>query len=70
MRAAIQSSCDIVEKSSFKFGSPVFVRPSIVHNKHVVDSSTKKCAIFVAEISDIPKTSHTIFSAHGVSDNV
>ena len=59
-----------VEKSIDKFGSPVFVRHEIVNNKHVVDSLTKKGAIFVDEISDIPENSHTIFSAHGVSDKV
>ena len=68
--AGVQRAVDIVEKSIDKFGSPVFVRHEIVHNKHVVDSLTKKGAIFVDEISDIPENSHTIFSAHGVSDKV
>ena len=58
------------EKSIDKFGSPVYVRHEIVHNKHVVDSLTEKGAIFVDEILDIPDNSNTIFSAHGVSDKV
>ena len=49
--AGVQRAVDIVEKSIDKFGSPVFVRHEIVHNKHVVDSLTKKGAIFVDEIS-------------------
>ena len=68
--AGVQRAVDIVEKSIDKFGSPVFVRHEIVHNKHVVDSLTNKGAVFVDEISDIPKGSNTIFSAHGVSDSV
>ena len=66
MRRAV----DIVEKSLEKYGSPIYVRHEIVHNKHVVDSLTKKGAIFVNEVSDIPAKSKTIFSAHGVSDMV
>ena len=68
--AGVQRAVDIVEKSIDKFGSPVYVRHEIVHNKHVVDSLTEKGAIFVDEISDIPDNSNTIFSAHGVSDKV
>ena len=68
--AGVQRAVDIVEKAIDKFGSPIYVRHEIVHNKHVVDSLTEKGAIFVDEISDIPEKSNTIFSAHGVSDNV
>ena len=68
--AGVQRAVDIVEKSIDKFGSPVYVRHEIVHNKNVVDSLTAKGAIFVDEISDIPDNSNTIFSAHGVSDKV
>ena len=68
--AGVRRAVDVVEKSINKFGSPVYVRHEIVHNKHVVDSLTEKGAIFVDEISDIPDNTNTIFSAHGVSDKV
>jgi len=68
--AGVRRAVDIVEKSLEKFGSPIYVRHEIVHNKHVVNSLTKKGAIFVDEISDVPEKSKTIFSAHGVSDQV
>ena len=68
--AGVRRAVDIVEKSLEKYGSPIYVRHEIVHNKHVVDSLTKKGAIFVNEVSDIPAKSKTIFSAHGVSDMV
>ncbi len=68
--AGVQRAVDIVDKSLEKFNSPIYVRHEIVHNKHVVSSLTKKGAVFVDEISDIPKNSITIFSAHGVSEKV
>ena len=68
--AGVHRAVDIVEKAIEKFSAPIYVRHEIVHNKHVVDSLTNKGAVFVDEISDIPKNSNTIFSAHGVSDSV
>jgi len=40
--AGVVRAIDIVEKALEKFGSPVFVRHEIVHNKHVVDDLKKK----------------------------
>lgn len=68
--AGVHRAVDIVEKAIEKYNAPIYVRHEIVHNKHVVDSLTNKGAVFVDEISDIPKGSNTIFSAHGVSDSV
>ena len=68
--AGVHRAVDIVEKAIEKYNVPIYVRHEIVHNKHVVDSLTNKGAVFVDEISDIPKGSNTIFSAHGVSDSV
>ena len=68
--AGVKRAIDIVEKAIEKFGSPVYVRHEIVHNKHVVDRLSKMGAIFVDEVSQIPKNSHVIFSAHGVSSKV
>jgi 4-hydroxy-3-methylbut-2-enyl diphosphate reductase len=61
---------ETVEKAIQKFGSPVYVRHEIVHNKFVVESLRKKGAIFVKEVDEIPRGAITIFSAHGVSDRV
>jgi len=68
--AGVDRAILIVEKALEKFGAPIYVRHEIVHNKHVVQDLTKKGAIFVEEISEIPEGSLTIFSAHGVSDKV
>ena len=40
--AGVVRAIDIVEKTLNKFGSPVYVRHEIVHNKHVVDDLKKK----------------------------
>ena len=70
-RAGVDRAVEIVNKSLFKFGSPVYVRHEIVHNKHVVEELRKKGAIFVNELSEInDKSRPVIFSAHGVSKKV
>ncbi len=69
--AGVKRAIDIVEKSIQKYGSPVYVRHEIVHNKQVVEELKNKGAIFVNEISDVKDGSRpVIFSAHGVPKSV
>ena len=69
--AGVDRAIEIVKKSIDKYGSPVYVRHEIVHNKHVVDSLKKIGAIFVEELDEIKdKTRPVIFSAHGVAKSV
>ena len=69
--AGVVRAIDIVEKALDKYGSPVYVRHEIVHNKHVVDDLKKKGAIFVEELSEIHDPSRpVVFSAHGVPKSV
>jgi len=69
--AGVVRAIDIVEKALKKYGSPVYVRHEIVHNKYVVGDLKKKGAIFVEELSEIKDLSRpVIFSAHGVPKNV
>jgi 4-hydroxy-3-methylbut-2-en-1-yl diphosphate reductase len=69
--AGVERAIEIVKKSITKYGSPVYVRHEIVHNKHVVDSLKKIGAIFVEELSEIKdKSRPVIFSAHGVPKSV
>ena len=51
--AGVERAIEIVEKTLIKFGSPVYVRHEIVHNKFVVDDLRKKGAIFVEELEEI-----------------
>ncbi|MDQ6994520.1 MAG: 4-hydroxy-3-methylbut-2-enyl diphosphate reductase, partial [Mariprofundaceae bacterium] len=52
------------------YGSPVYVRHEIVHNRHVVEDLKAKGAVFVDSVSDAPDGALLIFSAHGVSKAV
>ena len=69
--AGVVRAIEIVEKALKKYGSPVYVRHEIVHNKHVVEDLKQKGAIFVEELDDIKdNTRPVIFSAHGVPKKV
>ena len=69
--AGVDRAIEIVKKSIDKFGSPVYVRHEIVHNKHVVESLKKIGAVFVEELSEVKdKSRPIIFSAHGVPKSV
>ena len=69
--AGVDRAIEIVKKSIDKYGSPVYVRHEIVHNKHVVDSLKKIGAVFVEELEEIKdKSRPVIFSAHGVPKSV
>ena len=69
--AGVDRAIEIVEKALKKFGSPVYVRHEIVHNKYVVDNLKKKGAIFIEELHEIKdKSRPVVFSAHGVPKSV
>lgn len=68
--AGVTRAIETVEKAIDRYGTPIYVRHEIVHNKFVVESLRRKGAIFVDEINQIPVGAITIFSAHGVSDKV
>ena len=69
--AGVDRAIEIVKKSIYKYGPPIYVRHEIVHNKQVVDSLKKIGAIFVEELEEIKdKTRPVIFSAHGVPKSV
>ena len=65
--AGVDRAILIVEKTLEKYGAPVYVHHEVVHNKFVIKDLNKKGAIFVSSLKEIPKSSHVIFSAHGVS---
>lgn len=69
--AGVDRAIEIVNRAIEKFGSPVYVRHEIVHNKQVVDELKEKGAIFIEELSEIKDLSRpVIFSAHGVPKTV
>jgi 4-hydroxy-3-methylbut-2-en-1-yl diphosphate reductase len=64
--AGVDRAIQIVELSIEKYGTPVYVRHEIVHNKFVVDTLKSKGAIFVEELDEVPDGVPVVFSAHGV----
>ena len=68
--AGVDRAIHIVEKALEKFGTPIYVRHEIVHNKFVVDTLREKGVIFVDEVSEVPEGSVVIFSAHGVAEHI
>ncbi|MCH2038799.1 MAG: 4-hydroxy-3-methylbut-2-enyl diphosphate reductase [Rickettsiales bacterium] len=68
--AGVERAIETVERALDKFGAPVYVRHEIVHNKFVVDDLKRKGVIFVEKLSEIPDNAVTIFSAHGVSEDI
>jgi 4-hydroxy-3-methylbut-2-enyl diphosphate reductase len=65
--AGVDRAIEIVERAISLFGSPIYVRHEVVHNRYVVDDLKKKGAVFVDELDQVPDDSYVIFSAHGVS---
>jgi len=68
--AGVDRAIEIVERALELYGSPIYVRHEIVHNKYVVETLRQKGAIFVSEVDEVPEGAIIIFSAHGVSDQV
>ena len=69
--AGVDRAILMVQEALKKYGSPVYVRHEIVHNKYVVDSLKAEGAIFIEELSEIDqKDRPVIFSAHGVPKSV
>jgi 4-hydroxy-3-methylbut-2-enyl diphosphate reductase len=65
--AGVDRAIAIVEQALAQFGSPIYVRHEVVHNRFVVDDLKAKGAIFVDGLAEVPGGSTVVFSAHGVS---
>lgn len=68
--AGVERAIETVEKALAIWGSPIYVKHEIVHNKHVVDGLRRKGAVFIEDVSEVPLGSRLIYSAHGVSPAV
>ncbi|CCH28143.1 4-hydroxy-3-methylbut-2-enyl diphosphate reductase [Actinosynnema sp. NPDC047251] len=68
--AGVDRAVVTVEKALEQYGAPVYVRKEIVHNKHVVETLSRRGAIFVNETDEVPEGALVVFSAHGVSPMV
>ncbi|MEX1058727.1 MAG: 4-hydroxy-3-methylbut-2-enyl diphosphate reductase, partial [Natronospirillum sp.] len=68
--AGVDRAIDIVDRALEIYGSPVYVRHEVVHNRFVVDNLRDRGAVFVDELDEVPADQLVIFSAHGVSKAV
>lgn len=68
--AGVDRAIVAVEEALKLYGTPVYVRKQIVHNRYVVSSLEDRGAIFVEETDEVPPGSILVFSAHGVSPAV
>ncbi len=65
--AGVDRAIEIVNRALEVFGSPIYVRHEVVHNKFVVEDLRSRGAVFVDELDEVPDDTIVIFSAHGVS---
>ena len=68
--AGVDRAVVTVEKALEHYGAPVYVRKEIVHNKHVVETLSRRGAVFVDDTDQVPEGARVVFSAHGVSPAV
>src|SRR6188472_903487 len=68
--AGVDRAIQIVELALERFGSPVYVRHEIVHNRFVVERLKTMGAVFVDELDEVPDDRPVVFSAHGVPKSV
>ncbi|WP_225755407.1 4-hydroxy-3-methylbut-2-enyl diphosphate reductase [Actinotalea sp. Marseille-Q4924] len=68
--AGVDRAVIAVEKALDHYGAPVYVRKEIVHNKYVVETLSRRGAVFVDETDEVPEGARVVFSAHGVSPAV
>jgi len=68
--AGVVRAIDVVRIALDLYGSPIYVRKEIVHNRHVVEELRRAGAVLVEELAEVPAGARVIFSAHGVSPAV
>ena len=68
--AGVDRAIEIVERVLEIYGTPIYVRHEVVHNRFVVDSLKRRGAVFVDELDQVPSGGTVIFSAHGVAQSV
>lgn len=68
--SGVGTAVQIVEETLKKYGTPLYVYHEIVHNTFVVEGFRRKGIIFVEDISEVPRGSRIIFSAHGISPSI
>ncbi len=68
--AGVNMAIDALERAITMFGTPLYVFHEIVHNRHVVQRFKDKGVVFVDHVHEVPRGSHLMYSAHGISPAV
>ena len=68
--AGVDRAIEIVERALAIYGTPIYVRHEVVHNRFVVEKLRDEGAVFINELDQVPDGATVIFSAHGVSSAV
>ena len=68
--AGVNMAIESLDLAIETFGTPIYVYHEIVHNRWVVDYFRKRGAVFVDDLSQIPRGSHLLYSAHGVPPDI
>lgn len=68
--AGVVRAIEIVESALEIYGAPVYVVHEIVHNQRVVEDLRSRGAVFVETLDEVPPDAVTVFSAHGVSEQM
>jgi len=68
--AGVDRAVSAVEAALERYGAPVYVRKQIIHNSYVVATLSKRGAIFVEDVEEVPAGAVLVFSAHGVASAV
>ncbi len=65
--AGVNMAIESLEWAIRSYGTPVYVYHEIVHNKWVVDRFLELGAVFIDDLTEVPRGSRLLYSAHGVS---
>lgn len=68
--AGVDRAIEIVARALQLYGPPVYVLHEIVHNRHVLEDFIARGVRFVESLDEIPSGAVTIFSAHGVAEEI
>ncbi len=68
--AGVVRAVEIVEQALELYGPPIYVLHQIVHNQEVIRDLEDRGVVFTEDLEAIPRGALTIFSAHGVGQEV
>jgi len=68
--AGVNMAIESLELALRLHGTPLYVYHEIVHNRYVVEQFRDRGVTFVENLDEVPRGSHLLYSAHGVSPEV